>query len=110
MKSVRSTMSFKTGFATVTGGGACAGPPWPKAKLAVASHENRTLETNTDRGKRMRNLLIGIINAALYFQFQHVALCAETRERAFIIAPQYYASPSFWQGAQQWYKGDAPAQ
>jgi hypothetical protein len=49
----------------------------------------------------MRNLLIGIIDAALYFQFQLVALCAEARERAFIFAPQYYASPSFWQDAQQ---------
>ena len=65
---VRSTMSFTTGFATVTGGGACAGPPWAKARPPAAIHENRTLRINTDRGKRMRYLLIGIVNAALYFQ------------------------------------------
>jgi hypothetical protein len=57
-------MSFTTGFATVTGGGGCAGLPWAKARLAHAIHENRTLETTKDRGKRMRNLLIGILDAA----------------------------------------------
>src|SRR4051812_28466980 len=102
MKSVRSTISFTRGLATVTcGGGGGAGPPWAEARLAAANHENRTLETNTDRGKRMRNLLIGIIDAALYFQISaYGPVRRGTRKSFVLVAMQYYALVRVWQDTQ----------
>src|SRR3954470_9874055 len=91
MKSSCSTMSFTRGFATVTGGGG-AGPPCAATSPVAAKYENRTLETNTDPGKRMRNLLIGIPDAAQCLPIPaYEPMRGGTRKAYVLIASQYHA-------------------